>query len=110
MKWLNIILSIYLIILSCMPCTDDVVNVDVSNSSHSELTLNHENHSHDDKEDTCPPFCICNCCGIQVMTYSAIVTFDFPFTFKKIQPKHTFYKSTLSSSFFGRIWQPPQLV
>lgn len=115
MKWINCILSIYIVILSCLPCTDGrVYEVIDENENYTEAISvaidTHAGHSHEDGEDTCPPFCDCNCCGAQVLTYSPYLVYEFPLRFVIIQSKNTFYKSNLLPSFFGSIWQPPQLV
>ena len=108
MKWLNFLLSIYITALSCLPCTD--VKTNIETNSTIELTSNENNHNHSHEEDTCPPFCECNCCGAQVLNYTPLLTFEFPIVFKSIKQKESFYTSNLSSNFFGSIWQPPQLV
>lgn len=116
MKWFNSILSIYIVILSCLPCTDGMAyNTINDNEVYKQSTISdthtHTGHSHEDgDEDTCPPFCDCNCCGAQVLTYLPFLVYEFPLRFKKIQSKIIFYKSNLSSTFFDSIWQPPQIV
>lgn len=108
MKWLNIILSIYLIALASMPCAD----VEVNSAGHS-LNVHQtdlENHSHDKSKDLCSPFCICNCCGAQILNYSPAISFDFSIISSDIKTKGPFYRSIFASNFFGSIWQPPQIA
>jgi hypothetical protein len=108
MKIANFILSIYLILLSCLPCAD----TDVKSLAHTsiELSQNAENHSHDTANDLCPPFCVCNCCGVQFLSYQPAILFDFPVATTLIKIVLPTYKSIFSSNFFGSIWQPPQIV
>jgi hypothetical protein len=108
MKIANFILSIYLILLSCLPCAD----TDVKSLAHTsiELSQNAENHSHDTANDLCPPFCVCNCCGVQFLSYQPTILFDFSVATTRIEIVLPTYKSIFSSNFFGSIWQPPQIV
>lgn len=107
-RWINYIFSIYLIVLSCLPCADMEVNSSIHSSK--ELSSNDENHSHDKNGDTCSPFCICNCCGGQSFAYSANYNYNFVSVKTLIDKKIPQYKSILSSNFYGSIWQPPQIA
>ncbi|WP_269225441.1 DUF6660 family protein [Flavobacterium eburneipallidum] len=101
---MNCIFSIYLIVLSCMPCAD----TEASNLSYSsqKITSNTDKHSHD-TTDACSPFCICNCCGSPVFVY--YTHYNFSSFRNTIDTKVSEYPSLLTSSYFGSIWQPPQL-
>jgi hypothetical protein len=108
MKFINFILSIYLVVISCLPCAD----MEVYSSAHAslEISSNHDDHSHDKENDLCSPFCICNCCGAQVLSYSPEIVFDFPLALAVIETKEPFFKSVFTSNFYGSIWQPPQIA
>jgi len=108
MKILNIILSIYIIMLTAYPCADKHNDV-LGKSSQSQSSSQH-NHSHDEETDLCSPFCVCNCCSQQTLTFLEIQSFQFLVQFQEIKSSISFYKSTSFSNFFGSIWQPPQLV
>ncbi|MFH6943414.1 DUF6660 family protein [Flavobacterium sp.] len=107
MKLTNTILSIILLVLSCMPCADmkAAVSRTVTESSFSH----DDDHSHNNKLDLCSPFCICSCCGLQMVNLSQVLI-DFPIPFKRINIQLPTYKSIFTSNFFGSIWQPPQIV
>jgi hypothetical protein len=106
-KWIAIILAVYLITLSSMPCAD----LEVNSSAHKIAQFSsEENHSHNKQNDLCSPFCACNCCGAQVLSYQANITFDFSIISALIIKALPTYKSRLSSNFFGSIWQPPQIA
>ena len=94
--------------VSFYPCTDS--DSTILSAVAIENTHDNENHSHSDHEDTCPPFCVCNCCGMQMLNYVSTVTFEFPIPFQAIPLKESFYVSNLSDTYSGSIWQPPQLV
>ena len=108
MKIFSYILSIYLVVLSCLPCAD----VEASNFTHNLSTIetNSDNHSHDQENDACSPFCICNCCGQSVLSYLPTVVFNFQTSIEEIETLNSFYKSISYSNFYGSIWQPPQIV
>ena len=107
-KFVNVILSIIILTLSCMPCAD----METGNVSHlsTKLASNHGNHAHDNEMDLCSPFCTCNCCSVQVLTYFPITTIDFPIVCGVIKIATPTYKSIFTSNFFGSIWQPPQIA
>ena len=105
---MNLILSIYLTALSFLPCADLEVNSLVHISK--ELSSYKENHSHNKEKDLCSPFCICNCCGSQITSFSEFVIIDFPIPSKGIKTQLPTYKSVFASNFFGSIWQPPQIA
>ncbi len=108
MKIINFILSIYLIFLSCIPCTDTKEDIAV-NSTH-EYATNHENHPHETNDDSCSPFCICNCCGQTIINYHPVIVYDFPVQLQEIKTFNSNYNSSLVTLFSGSIWQPPQIV
>ena len=86
--------------------------MEVSSLAHESVShdATHDNHSHDKDKDLCSPFCICNCCGAQVLSYFPTLSFELPLISQDIKTKEPFYKPVFASSFFGSIWQPPQLV
>lgn len=88
-----------------MPCAD--MEIDRPIHSSKEISSKSDNHSHDKDNDTCSPFCVCNCCGNQGFTYNSSCHLLF---FKKIiGTKVPEYKSTITCNYFGSIWQPPQI-
>ncbi|WP_223705654.1 DUF6660 family protein [Flavobacterium potami] len=107
MKWIAIFLSVYLMALSNMPCAD----MEVNSAMHKTAQFaSEDNHSHDKENDLCSPFCACNCCGIQVLSYQTPITFEFSKADPLILSPLPSYNSVFVSNFYGSIWQPPQLV
>ncbi len=97
----------YLMALSNMPCAD----LEVSSVAHKTAQFSSEaNHSHDKDNDLCSPFCACNCCGAQVLSYESVATFDFPADYSVIIKQLPSYTSVFASDFYGSIWQPPQIA
>ena len=75
-----------------------------------KTTHDHGNHSHDKENDLCSPFCNCNCCGSQIVSYFKVITFNFSVVSKEITTQLTSYTSKFTSNFYGSIWQPPQIA
>lgn len=101
---LTIILSVYLLALMAMPCRDD-------HSHKTTVTQNQlaQAEDHDHEADGCTPFCVCNCCTTPIVVQQLFtfipVTFNAPYNREVI----SFYQP-VASSYFGSIWQPPQIV
>ena len=57
MKSIAVILSVYVMVLTAMPCTN--VHAD-TNSASLELLVQNQNHTN--IVDLCSPFCFCHCC------------------------------------------------
>ena len=107
MKWIAILMSIYLMALSNMPCAD----MEVNSAMHKTTEFSSENnHTHDKDNDLCSPFCACNCCGAQVLSYQTAVTFEFPAVSSIISIPLPNYNSVFASNFYESIWQPPQIA
>lgn len=106
MKFLVIILSLYITLLACTPCVDG----DGVTFASTEVAAKDVDHSHDHTNDSCTPFCICSCCGIQVLNYTQPITYNPMVITRPAAVKETpSYKSQFISGYFGSIWQPPQL-
>ncbi|MGE6353235.1 DUF6660 family protein [Flavobacterium sp. NPDC079362] len=111
MKFLNFILTIYLLSLPCFTCADTQTQVVVSSPIEivQQLNFTKDTTSHNGKIDLCSPLCCCACCGIHVVTKVENEPIDFPIISHEISPQVSHYQSLLPSSFFGSIWQPPQI-
>ena len=97
------ILSIIILALSLVPCSDD----DNCNEPNIALSSDHSGHEHD--EDSCTPFCTCSCCGCAGFVLAApILNVEFPEVKTQIQPATT-YNSDFTSSYFYFFWQPPKI-
>ena len=105
MKIVNYIFSIYLIVLSCLPCAD--MEMDSTSHFSKEISSNTDKHSHDNENDACSPFCVCNCCGNQ--NFACNMHYNFVFFKNTLDAKVPGYKSMITCNYFGSIWQPPQI-
>ncbi len=103
MKLIVIILSIYTVVLTAMPC-DDVFIDDLQQElsiSQSSDDINHNTF------DLCSPFCSCVCCASffteQLIYQEALQT--------KIAVKElcNFSNTSFSNNYFSKIYQPPRV-
>lgn len=110
MKLIWFFLSIYLVTLSILPCSDknECDNKHKKEQAKFSKSNNHSQHRHENEQ--CAPFCICACCGAQ--TYQLQVPFinlteNKVFAHKK---KQIFtYVFIYSKEFSSPIWQPPKM-
>jgi len=104
MKFLAIILSFYLLMLTAIPCID----VHSDNVKHkTELTQEPQDFPQHSDSDNCSPFCTCNCCATFVVFQAFQVQLNcFPFSEKQYFPVSSIFISDPLAS----IWQPPKIA
>ena len=101
MRLLACILSIYILVLTAMPCCDRPESGSVQKTEVAQKTgsVPHQDIDH------CSPFCSCNCCSSpKVQVDQAISYFVAPMLHKYL-PELT---SKIFSCLTGSIWQPPR--
>ncbi len=86
------------------------MKLNATEHSSNKVVTQQDNHAHNNEIDLCTPFCVCNCCGQQILNFNHQITFEFKKFPTEISTQIPTYKSILTSSFFGSIWQPPQIV
>ena len=104
MKFITIILSLLILVLSIKPCSDGNNAEDLH---QDEITAEH-NHQND-SDDTCPITCICNCCGMSI-TYEPIKTFNLKLNIEISTELISTYQPIYRFNFLSNIWQPPQVI
>lgn len=108
MKNLWLLFSIYILILSVLPCTDvEECNIVSQTSIAISNTTEHKDHKHESEH--CSPFCTCACCSTSI-SFSYINTFQIsakPVFNTSIS--YPLFNENIKSSFFGNIWQPPKI-
>ncbi|RAJ79248.1 hypothetical protein CLV59_106309 [Chitinophaga dinghuensis] len=105
MRLFIFIFSIYILVLSCIPCTD--AEGAANNLIKTEqLTSSNPDHL-SPQPDFCSPLCICNCCNVHVVP----VTTTFPAVFHPLE-EYIFPNmiTSLHPSAAAAIWQPPRTV
>jgi hypothetical protein len=101
MKIFATILSIYVLVLTSMPCIDKQDNT----LQKTELSgTSSDNHQKDC--DHCSPFCTCYCCASPVLSQTSAIQFNVFFIAQHIPGENV---SKYFSSIFSSIWQPPKI-
>ncbi|XBA03249.1 DUF6660 family protein [Fibrella sp. ES10-3-2-2] len=108
-KWLTLLLSMYLLGLSLWPCSDEPLlpNEQMEQAMVMSATgAERSQHEH----DTCTPFCTCTCCAVTISVvphfhYSLLASIDLV----PIAVASFAYASAYPLDPITAIWQPPQL-
>ncbi|RKW15491.1 MAG: hypothetical protein D8H93_07795 [Capnocytophaga sp.] len=109
MKYLSLLLSIYLWALTAVPCSDMPItqedNVYYSSISQADSSSEHEHLP----LDICSPFCVCACCQV-------LIVFPFLPTFtsqvlitNKDTDNDVYYTYKKVMAYYGAIWTPPKV-
>lgn len=106
MRFLACILSLYILVLTAVPCLDEP---EFLGSGNVQITQNTAKDIPDLPDvDYCSPFCVCSCC-VSSISYQEVFHVDF--TNNSLSPvQYPKYTSVLSSFNFASIWQPPKLA
>ena len=107
MRLTAFLLSILVLLLSCLPCADAVACGSAQGESFAHFTSSNQQHTpHSD--DCCSPFCQCACCASLAMPQQA--AFDFPEAIA-IHSDVTFasYLPEPVREMVRPVWQPPRL-
>lgn len=101
LKYIAVILSMYIMVLAAMPCSD--VHAADTNSASIVLLVQGQNHTND--VDLCTPFCFCHCCQtLSFPSYYDGISSDVEMLALNITFKEPRFSNPLSS-----IWQPPKI-
>jgi hypothetical protein len=91
--------------LSGIPCADGQTVAVKSEVSVSAGSNSHNDHN----DDSCSPFCVCNCCQspgfLKMAEYASSDAIAPPI----IEIQLPQYTSTLFPNFQNTIWQPPKI-
>jgi len=103
MKWLAVLLSIYVLSLACMPCVDEIDHNCTSQTEQSSNQTSDQNHH---QSNACSPFCVCVCCNVTVVVANFVVnTSPIAFQRKSFVPVY----ENILSNYNHSIWQPPKI-
>ncbi|MFB9052368.1 DUF6660 family protein [Formosa undariae] len=105
MKFLAVILSIYILALNFAPC-EDVVQGDDAQQIVSELVQHNDADHNHDTLDLCSPFCQCHCCHINVAQFHPL---QITFTVPDISTKLFLHFDSLGKDFNQTLLQPPRV-
>jgi len=103
MKFLTLLFSFYILILSCLPCGDRK-ECNTEEAQKISVTTTHQEHNH--TTEACTPFCTCSCCVASAF-YQPLTSFSTSnIVFQSVQFQ---YEVVFNSYDLHSIWQPPQL-
>ncbi|WP_394344115.1 DUF6660 family protein [Rufibacter hautae] len=104
MKWFAILLSVFMIVISCIPCADAAPRVDTL--AQTSINSNTGSEDHSPAADLCSPLCICSCCaGFAMQTVTQKTS---PLAVKVTIPVPVHRVVGVPTLSFS-IWQPPRL-
>lgn len=105
MKYLSLLLSVYLLSLSFFYCNDDKEHLTEAKLI-TTITETHDSN-HQDSFDYCTPFCICACCSMTTNLENLAIVDLIPIAV--ISEELFLYNTTLKSDLHFSIWQPPKV-
>lgn len=108
MRFTAFILSVLIVVLSVLPCSDALAE-NTSSSSNITHVTQHDDHSHE--SDFCSPLCTCACCGTVVVTAQKVqASVEAPRILFSENNKTTFaLGQQIPNSFNGATWLPPKI-
>ena len=91
MKNLSVLLALYFLSLTAVPCMDRDGEVKDNHEQTVSISQERSGHSHDhqDTADGCSPFCLCHCCHTHVFITHELALFSpiIPIEFTDITPR-----------------------
>ncbi len=104
MKFFISLLTVYMLLLSCIPCSDSGNCTD--KEGLTELISHAGDDEHNDVENICTPFCVCACCSVPVFQAANNISIAK----YSLLPQLNFYMvENFISTSEGGIWQPPRV-
>lgn len=108
MRFTAFILSILVLVLSCLPCADADSMTICKADTHKEIKKQSKQQEDNNDTDLCSPFCHCACCA----TFS-VINKDVIIPQRIEIPVSSSFMEFLSAEIIEislPVWQPPQLV
>ncbi|WP_312697803.1 DUF6660 family protein [Sphingobacterium mizutaii] len=107
MRFASVILMVYVMVLTFIPCSDRMTESHTHLHSGTEQSSHQEQH--DCSKDSCTPFCTCSCCGISLTVANFhVFNLEKPIeSYANIDLTEKEYP--LVSNDQENIWQPPQV-
>ena len=92
-----------MVLLSALPCNDEIENQDAAISQISKVEQKKSQEA-----ESCSPICLCSCCG-QSVVEPKLITFEVKIPVTELEDKISNYHFSLQQR-AQNIWQPPKLV
>ncbi|MBC7510932.1 MAG: hypothetical protein H7320_19635 [Ferruginibacter sp.] len=97
-------MSIYLLVLSCIPCAD---GQDYNAKAGQKIIANTNHKDQQSTNETCTPFCNCSCCPASAFYQDIPVLSSISVSFSEL--KAVLYDDDFISYNLHSIWQPPKI-
>lgn len=104
MKYVAFIFSIYILTLNFVPCGDEIKS---DENTHIEISENITNEHQHNNCSVCSPFCLCNCCHINIISFTPI-SFCLT-TINNGFKTNFFYLENIKKDILRDILQPPKI-
>jgi hypothetical protein len=109
MRLTALILSLLILVLSCLPCADiDAMPASVTGTVVATTTQHQQHQKQEEGRDLCSPFCHCSCCSVFSVLHIPLripVLVPLPVCITHaIPPCDAVIDISLP------VWQPPRLV
>ncbi|WP_394342336.1 DUF6660 family protein [Taibaiella soli] len=105
MKFFTLIMSIYLLVLSCIPCNEGQEGNVIT---EQKISATNQKRHHQTGNEVCTPFCTCSHCPASAF-YQPLSHFNVPITvFQSL--KYPVYNASFCLEVSLSIWQPPKIV
>ncbi|MET7001453.1 DUF6660 family protein [Chitinophaga defluvii] len=102
MKFFALIMGVWLLILSCLPCGD---SRECNDQRATTISANHQQHNHDIEH--CAPFCTCSCCSISMSCHKIPIYIIAKKVFAT--KNYSDYPTPFCKEVSHAIWQPPKI-
>ena len=102
MKIFVFIISIFVLGLAAIPCTD--IFIDKTNTE----TISTIDRAHSSTQDYCSPFCACQCCQVQVTEFNNVII-EKPIK-NKISTAYFTYDNQAGEEVYQTLFKPPRVV
>jgi hypothetical protein len=100
-----LLLSLYLLGMSCIPCSD-TTECNVSPQVEVLASNNHQEHNH--TQEACTPFCTCSCCAA-LFFYNPLNKVEAAKIFFQSE-KYPLQNEVFDIEVSNFIWQPPKIA
>lgn len=95
------IISIFVLGLAAIPCTD--IFIDKTKTE----TISKIDRAHSSTQDYCSPFCACQCCQVQVTEFESVVI-EKPLK-KEISTAYFSYNNQDGKDIYQSLFKPPRV-
>jgi len=104
-KIITFIMSILLLLLTGVPCSDDIVSYRAGNNAEAQIYSSTSTEKH----DNCSPFCVCGCCKTLSVSSPMKISLAEALLEQHVERLYPNYTEQWYQNNVLDIWQPPKL-